>query len=195
MTVAVLQSRGALAVRGGYQGQSASAVREGKIDEPQYRPNYVVACHHTERRYRLGGAAPAAKPADGMIVAALMTCLMTSSILLIYALAQLWPEPTPAGATPKPVNFLVWSLDISDEVRLFYLVALTGALGAMVHTLRSLYWYVGNQQLMQQWLPMYLLLPFVSAALSLIFYLLDSPALTFAIEPRLLISIPWNGPL
>ncbi|HMF92699.1 MAG TPA: IPT/TIG domain-containing protein [Vicinamibacterales bacterium] len=51
------------------------------------------------------------------------------------------------------------------------IVLLAGALGGLVHALRSLYWYAGEQKLVVNWVPMYLLLPFASAALSFVFYL------------------------
>ncbi len=51
------------------------------------------------------------------------------------------------------------------------LVLLAGALGGIVHALRSLFWYAGEQKLLLNWVPMYVLLPFSSAALGFVFYL------------------------
>jgi hypothetical protein len=51
------------------------------------------------------------------------------------------------------------------------MVLLAGALGGLVHALRSLFWYAGEQKLLWNWVPMYLLLPFSSAALGFVFYL------------------------
>jgi hypothetical protein len=51
-------------------------------------------------------------------------------------------------------------------------VVVAGALGGMVHALRSLYWYAGNRRLVRSWLLMYSLLPVVGALLALIVYLL-----------------------
>jgi hypothetical protein len=51
------------------------------------------------------------------------------------------------------------------------LVLLAGALGGLVHALRSLYWYAGEQKLLLNWVPMYVLLPFASSALGFVFYL------------------------
>jgi len=51
------------------------------------------------------------------------------------------------------------------------LVLLAGALGGLVHGLRSFYWYVGEQKLLWQWVPMYVVLPFSSSALGFVFYL------------------------
>jgi len=55
-------------------------------------------------------------------------------------------------------------------VRLIFIVVMAGALGSMVHVLRSLYWYVGNRELVWSWLAMYFLLPFVGSTLALVFY-------------------------
>jgi IPT/TIG domain-containing protein len=51
------------------------------------------------------------------------------------------------------------------------LVLLAGALGGLVHGLRSFYWYVGEQKLLWNWVPMYVVLPFSSASLGFVFYL------------------------
>jgi len=47
---------------------------------------------------------------------------------------------------------------------------MAGALGSLVHALRSLFWYVGNRLLIVSWLAMYIMLPFVGMTLALIFY-------------------------
>src|SRR4029450_10787530 len=51
------------------------------------------------------------------------------------------------------------------------MVLLAGALGGLVHALRSFFWYAGEQKLLWNWVPMYVLLPFSSAALGFVFYL------------------------
>jgi hypothetical protein len=68
------------------------------------------------------------------------------------------------------VTFFRWTFALSDEERLFLIVALAGALGSLVHALRSFYWYVGNRELVLSWLVMYILLPVTGAMLALIFY-------------------------
>ena len=93
--------------------------------------------------------------------------LILASVLLLYSLVQFWPPPAPASS---PVAFLFWTLSVSDEVRLIFIVALAGALGSLVHALRSLYWYVGNRELVWSWLAKYILLPFVGSTLGLVFY-------------------------
>ncbi len=99
--------------------------------------------------------------------------LILAAVLLLYGLVQFWPPPAPAtGSAPtsSPVTFLFWTLSVSDEVRLIFIVAMAGAMGSLVHALRSLYWYVGNRDLVFSWLAMYVLLPFVGSTLGLVFY-------------------------
>lgn len=111
----------------------------------------------------------------GLIGIILITAyLIFFSILLLYGLVQFWPPPPAAkgvAPTSSSVTFLFWPFSISDEIRLLLIVALAGALGAMVHALRSFYWYVGNRVLVRSWLIMYILLPFVGTTLGLVFYL------------------------
>jgi len=105
--------------------------------------------------------------------------LVAFSILLLYSLMQFWPPrcetpaPTQSGLSAQcvsPATFGRWTFLISDEVRLLLLVAMAGALGSLVHALRSVYWYVGNRELVRSWLVKYILLPFVGATIALIFY-------------------------
>jgi hypothetical protein len=81
--------------------------------------------------------------------------LLLLAFALLTALVQLWPGPTPAGgATPATagVTLLFWQITVSDEVRLLLLVVLTGALGGLLHALRSVAWYIGQQALKRNWL-------------------------------------------
>jgi len=66
---------------------------------------------------------------------------------------------------------LGWQFELWDEQRLLLLVILGGALGTLVHTMRSVYWYIGNRNLIKSWMAMYFMLPFAGAALALVFYL------------------------
>lgn len=60
---------------------------------------------------------------------------------------------------------------LSYEQRLLLIVILAGALGGLIHALRSLYWYAGNRRLKRSWLLMYVLQPLVGAGMATIFYL------------------------
>jgi len=99
--------------------------------------------------------------------------LILASLLLMYGLVQFWPLPAPAtgsASASSPVVFLFLTLSVSDEVRLIFIVAMAGAMGSLVHALRSLYRYIGNRELVFSWLAMYVLLPFVGSTLGLVFY-------------------------
>jgi len=69
------------------------------------------------------------------------------------------------------LRYLGMCLCIYDEDRLLLIVLLAGALGALVHGLRSLSWYIGNRRAVWSWSAMYFMLPFLGAGLAAIFYL------------------------
>ncbi len=96
--------------------------------------------------------------------------LVVSSILLVYAIFQLWPPQLPPDKVARQVEFLYWKIPISVDLRLLAVVVLTGALGGQIHTLRSFSSFVGNRKLKTSWLIQYILMPFVAASLALVFY-------------------------
>ena len=126
---------------------------------------------------------PAEGPGDRFVgptgIVLTMTYLLLLSAIIIYSLVQFWPPQEPAcppvNSSNLPVNlpvtFFLWPVTISYEGRMFLIVALAGALGSLVHALRSFYWYVGNRELILSWLAMYTLLPVTGATLGLIFYI------------------------
>ncbi|MBX6767828.1 MAG: IPT/TIG domain-containing protein [Actinomadura rubrobrunea] len=120
---------------------------------------------------------------DIVLVAGILVLLMAA---LGVVLVQAWPpapQAAPDGGTRAPAETVVvrlpgWSPRISRETSLFVIVAAAGAIGATVHALRSLYWYVGNRALRRSWLLMYLFLPFIGAAFGLMVYLVLRGGLT-----------------
>ncbi len=81
------------------------------------------------------------------------------------------PVSTPAPVPQEtPTLITIFGHPIWDEVRLLLMVILAGALGSLVHTVRSVYWYVGNRQLKWSWVVKYVLQPFAGSALAMIFY-------------------------
>jgi hypothetical protein len=78
-----------------------------------------------------------------------------------------WPEE-------KGVNGAIvlfgWSVNVTSEVRLIWLVVIASALGSYIHTVTSFTLYTGNRALNPSWLTWYILRPAISAALALIFY-------------------------
>jgi hypothetical protein len=57
------------------------------------------------------------------------------------------------------------------ETRLLLIVMLCGFLGAMIYSLRSFFWYTGNQGLVWSWMPMYILTPVIGSMMAVVFYL------------------------
>ena len=124
------------------------------------------------------------------------TLLALAAILVLYLLMAVWPAaPSPAvAAAPTaptttgpdggttattiavqtapnpPVQLFGGSFTIEREARLFLVVALAGALGGLVYSLRSLAWYTGNRNLKYSWMLTYPLQPVVGAALATITY-------------------------
>lgn len=68
-------------------------------------------------------------------------------------------------------DVIILGYPLSMEARLVLVVALSGALGGLVHSLRSFYWYLGNRELVWSWIGMYILMPFLGSALGVVFYL------------------------
>jgi hypothetical protein len=109
---------------------------------------------------------------EGVVVALALSLFV--SILLLYSLWAFWPTPVGNGElAPETsrVQLLGAEITVSSDAVLFVLVAIAGALGGMVHTLRSLAWYVGNRQLRWSWVPFYALRPVLGGALATLFYL------------------------
>jgi len=98
--------------------------------------------------------------------------LTVLSIIVLYGLIQLWNFPAEDEDVSSPgVKFLFWTVSKSSEIRLISIVVLAGALGGLVHALRSLFMYVGARELKRSWLTMYFLRPFIGSTLGFIFYL------------------------
>ena len=88
------------------------------------------------------------------------------------------PTTTPPSngrtALPDPETIYFFGgrfhASIYAETRLLLIVMLAGALGSLMHSLRSLYWYTGNRKMVWSWAAFYVLLPFTGAILAVIFY-------------------------
>ena len=109
-----------------------------------------------------------AKPMGPVGIILLALYIAVLSISLFYGIAKLWPSGT-SQASQETILF--WTIPISAEARMIVLVGMAGALGSMVHVLRSFYWYLGNRELVLSWWAKYIFMPFVGATLGIIFYL------------------------
>lgn len=104
----------------------------------------------------------------------ILVYLVLFSFFLLYGLVQFWPVQVSSGEgnpNTSDIRFLFWILSISEEIQLLFIVIFAGALGGLVHAIRSFYWYVGHRVLKRSWLTKYILLPFVGSTLGLLFYL------------------------
>jgi hypothetical protein len=104
----------------------------------------------------------------GLVI--LGTIILLATVAAIYMLIALWPTNAASAGTPSRIAGFAVLLD--REHRLFVVVAIAGALGGLVHCARSLYEYSGNRQLRKSWILMYVSLPFIGSALSVIFYVI-----------------------
>lgn len=89
-----------------------------------------------------------------------------------------------SASIPRCVSVFSYAFPIWDEQRLLMIVILAGALGSLLHALRSVSWYFGNRALVRSWIPFYMMLPFAGAVLAFLFYVVIrggffSPASTF----------------
>jgi hypothetical protein len=151
-------------------------------DEDAGQPNDKAAIgqHVVETQGR--ASTPAARiqkegPGSGFVprsVIVLLPIVTTlSAALVLYTLWAFWPKTGPGGKLPSPqtVNYFGWRPTISADFLLFLVIALAGALGGLIHTIRSASWYVGNRQLRWSWLPFNLMLPVIGALAGTVFYL------------------------
>lgn len=126
----------------------------------------ATAAEQRRARARAAGSAPTPP-----MIGALLAVELVVAILLLYALWEFWPT----GAVLKsqeatPVHFLGIHRHITADVRMFVVVALAGALGGLLHSIRSFAWYVGHGELRWRWLPYYITTLVTGAGLSTIVY-------------------------
>lgn len=99
--------------------------------------------------------------------------LVGLAALVVVALIQLWPAGTGTNGSLL-TNHVVIGIraNLNIDTNLMLIVLLSGALGGLLHSLRSISWYVGERRLKWSWVLFYACLPFVGAILALLFYLL-----------------------
>jgi hypothetical protein len=107
----------------------------------------------------------------GVVILAVL--MSAAAVLALYGLWRFWPTPPPAtGLAPRTARFSYfgWRVLLTRDQQFFVVVALAGAIGAMLHGLRSLATYVGERYLFRSWIIYYALLPLVGALLATIVY-------------------------
>jgi hypothetical protein len=102
-------------------------------------------------------------------------CVVVSivGVILLYTLWAFWPDTGVAGKAVS-VSHVTWfgrHMSLRREADFFLVVGLAGTLGGLIHTIRSLSWYVGNRRLRWSWVPWLLMLPVTGALGGTVFYL------------------------
>jgi hypothetical protein len=109
-------------------------------------------------------------PRTGIIVLSVLA--MGLALVGLYSLWAFWPMTGASeGDGPQRISWFGWHTSVDREFLFFLVVALAGALGGLIHTVRSFSWYVGNRSLVWSWVPHNILLPIVGALAGTVFYL------------------------
>ena len=117
--------------------------------------------------------APGERHVSPGTIVVLLVVVVALAALALYGLWAWWPAEAPGGKFParmKTVHFFGIHRHSSRESLFFVMVAFAGALGAVVHSLRSLVVYVGNRELRWSWVPFYVVRPVLGAALATLLY-------------------------
>jgi hypothetical protein len=116
----------------------------------------------------------ASKPGSASVIVIVVVCVALA-VLILYSLWAFWPvtvaATSPSTSTTTTMTFFGWSHRISTDIRLFVVVALAGTLGALMHSMRSLAYYVGHHQLKWRWIPYYMITLLLGAGLGTIIYI------------------------
>jgi hypothetical protein len=132
----------------------------------------ATTTQHAPKRRRRRGPGAAGVPSWMLIV--LIVLIFAMVLAALVAIWLFWPseakEPQVGVIAKKKVEYLWGTHEFSRETLLFVIVALAGALGGMVHSIKSFAWYVGNRQLRWSWVPFYFLKPLLGAALATVLY-------------------------
>lgn len=106
------------------------------------------------------------------VVGALLALAILVVLFTLYTLWKFWPTETILSSkTSTRMSYFGVHRDISVEIRLFVVVAVSGALGGLLHATRSFAWYVGHSALRMRWLPYYIAMLFVGAGLATVVYI------------------------
>lgn len=104
-------------------------------------------------------------------IIAFVLILAVVASLVIVVLIELWPASTgPTKALLTDHLVLGMRANLNLDTNLLLVAALTGALGGVLHSFRSIAVYVGERKLKWSWMLFYGSLPFVAAILALLFY-------------------------
>jgi hypothetical protein len=138
----------------------------------------MLPCDASKSTTTTSGHVPAPKSTIGDSFVGRTWIILLSLFLLMLAglvvvtLVELWPA-TNGSASSLLTNHVVLGIraNLNLDTNLMLVAALSGALGGLLHSLRSISWYVGERELKWSWILFYACLPFVGSILALLFYL------------------------
>ena len=143
--------------------RSAPSSRRARKSAVERKSPLPAPGSRTTRRYRFGGAPARSVKVDGSRVITAVTPMHAPGPVSVLVAND--------GALSSLEGKFSFACPAAPDKTMVLMVLLAGALGGLVHALRSLFWYAGEQKLLVNWVPMYVLLPFWSSALGFVFYL------------------------
>ena len=118
-----------------------------------------------------GTGHPGEKHLGPFTLIALLVVMVTLALVILYGLWAFWPsEGQKVPVASKTVHFFWHHRSLRRENLFFVMVAFAGALGSILHSLRSLVTYIGERQLRWSWVPFYLVRPVLGALLATLLY-------------------------
>jgi hypothetical protein len=122
--------------------------------------------HRASRSQRDEGPGSGFVPRN--VIVALAVLVVLAAAFVFYSLVVFWPT-TPAKDVQR-VDYFGSERILSRDTLFFLVVAFGGALGGLIHTIRSITWYTGNRNLRWSWMLFNLMLPIVGALAGVVFY-------------------------
>lgn len=113
-----------------------------------------------------------ARVGTGAVV--LIAALFFATLMLCgYTAIMLWPPDCVNGqCADNPARYFGWTVTLHRAENLLVIVAVSGAIGALIHAGSSFADYVGNRQLVWSWVWWLVIRVPIGIALALVFYLL-----------------------
>jgi hypothetical protein len=135
---------------------------------------HVTAGEHRARRRpapeQPADEGPGSNPVPRSVIIVLAVALVLVAAFCLYSLIVFWPSSDPQAGPTQNVCYFGWQRNLSRDTLFFLVVAFGGALGGLIHTIRSVSWYTGNRNLRWSWMLFNLMLPIVGALAGVVFY-------------------------
>jgi hypothetical protein len=136
--------------------------------EPVAEPPQPSKPHRASRSQRDQGPGSGFVPRNVIVVVGVLVVL--AAAFVFYSLVVFWPSTTMPVKDTQRVCYFGWHKTLSRDTLFFLVVAFGGALGGLIHSIRSIAWYTGNRNLRWSWMLFNLMLPIVGALAGVVFY-------------------------